>query len=419
MVAGMVMPLADLRAIYELLFRDGVIVAKKDKCPHSMHPDVKGVTNLKVIRAMGSLKSKGCVRETFAWKHAYYYLTNEGIAYLRDYLHLPPEIVPAPLQRVRRPASTTRVHTVKGPPSYIPKPKPGRGSQETMMDRYIYRHKRSEESEQSERPPKNFRGTYQFDASLGQPGVQTQTFFKRDKDFCRGEEHWAKKGNRKSFRVSCLPTDDRATRCSDSFKEAKLAISSVPSSLNVPEFSKEMPTVHMGPCAQVREVVKLTAAHSIEAFEDSECVKMQEPTEELTRRETSNLALDVPGEELPEAEPGEYAMVDHQTEMSDPDHDSATCPSTATEKVVDDDNVDIENTHKVTEKDIHIKISKISTSAAFTADCPSLVVPSECPVVVLKTNLHQGDQSFLTEDPEEEQDDQRVWPDFLEGLSLP
>uniref|UniRef100_A0A7N6F9T0 Plectin n=1 Tax=Anabas testudineus TaxID=64144 RepID=A0A7N6F9T0_ANATE len=100
MVAGMVMSLADLRSIYELLFRDGVIVAKKDKRPQSMHPDIKVVSNLKVICAMGSLKSKGYVRETFAWKHAYYYLTNEGTVYLRDYLHLPPGIKPAPLQRL-------------------------------------------------------------------------------------------------------------------------------------------------------------------------------------------------------------------------------------------------------------------------------------------------------------------------------
>uniref|UniRef100_A0A3Q3QXU8 Plectin/eS10 N-terminal domain-containing protein n=1 Tax=Monopterus albus TaxID=43700 RepID=A0A3Q3QXU8_MONAL len=102
----MLMSLADLRAIYELLFKDGVIVAKKDKRPQSMHPGVKVVSNLKVICAMGSLRSKGCVRETFAWKHAYYYLTNKGIAYLRDYLHLPPEIMPAPLQGVHCSASS-------------------------------------------------------------------------------------------------------------------------------------------------------------------------------------------------------------------------------------------------------------------------------------------------------------------------
>ena len=32
------------------------------------------------------------------------YLTNEGIQYLRDYLHLPPEIVPPTLKRQTKPA---------------------------------------------------------------------------------------------------------------------------------------------------------------------------------------------------------------------------------------------------------------------------------------------------------------------------
>merc|ERR1712130_879577 len=32
-------------------------------------------------------------------RHFYWYLTNEGIQYLRDYLHLPPEIVPSTLKR--------------------------------------------------------------------------------------------------------------------------------------------------------------------------------------------------------------------------------------------------------------------------------------------------------------------------------
>ncbi|KAL6488855.1 hypothetical protein MHYP_G00025960 [Metynnis hypsauchen] len=149
MVAGMVMPLDNLRAIYERLFRDGVMVAKKDKRPQTKHPEIPGVGNLQVIRAMGSLKSRGFVRETFAWRHFYWYLTNEGIVYLRDYLHLPPEIVPTPLQRVRRPAATlaivqraARVQAIEGPTSYVPKP--GRGgteSQEALLQRQEYRRK--------------------------------------------------------------------------------------------------------------------------------------------------------------------------------------------------------------------------------------------------------------------------------------
>uniref|UniRef100_A0A8C8S939 Plectin/eS10 N-terminal domain-containing protein n=1 Tax=Pelusios castaneus TaxID=367368 RepID=A0A8C8S939_9SAUR len=119
----MLMPLVRLQAIHELLFREGVMVAKKDKRPQSFHPQLPGVTNLQVMRAMGSLKSRGLVRETFAWRHCYWYLTNEGIAHLRQRLHLPPEIVPVSLQRVRhptlipRPAARPRVQTVPGPAS--------------------------------------------------------------------------------------------------------------------------------------------------------------------------------------------------------------------------------------------------------------------------------------------------------------
>uniref|UniRef100_A0A673K9U3 Plectin-like n=1 Tax=Sinocyclocheilus rhinocerous TaxID=307959 RepID=A0A673K9U3_9TELE len=149
MVAGMLMPLDNLKAIYEHLFRDGVMVAKKDKRPQTKHPEITGVDNLQVIRAMGSMKSRGYVRETFAWKHYYWYLTNEGIVYLRDYLHLPPEIVPTPLQRVRRPAATLaiarraeQVQVVQGPTSYVPKPgRMGAEKQEALLDRQEYRRK--------------------------------------------------------------------------------------------------------------------------------------------------------------------------------------------------------------------------------------------------------------------------------------
>lgn len=64
-----------------------------------------------------SLKSCGYVKEQFAWRHFYWYLTNEGIQYLRDFLHLPPEIVPATLRRQTRP-ETARPRP-KGEPSII------------------------------------------------------------------------------------------------------------------------------------------------------------------------------------------------------------------------------------------------------------------------------------------------------------
>ncbi|CAO2608835.1 40S ribosomal protein S10 [Lemmus lemmus] len=86
----MLMPKKNRIAIYELLFKEGVMVAKKD-VHMPKHPEL----------ADKSLKSRGYVKEQFAWRHFYWYLTNEGIQYLRDYLHLPPEIVPATLRRSR------------------------------------------------------------------------------------------------------------------------------------------------------------------------------------------------------------------------------------------------------------------------------------------------------------------------------
>uniref|UniRef100_A0A8B9PAT4 Plectin/eS10 N-terminal domain-containing protein n=1 Tax=Apteryx owenii TaxID=8824 RepID=A0A8B9PAT4_APTOW len=88
----MLMPKKNRIAIYELLFKEGVMVAKKD-VHMPKHPELvdKNVPNLHVMKAMQSLKSRGYVKEQFAWRHFYWYLTNEGIQYLRDYLHLPPE----------------------------------------------------------------------------------------------------------------------------------------------------------------------------------------------------------------------------------------------------------------------------------------------------------------------------------------
>merc|ERR1712036_4065 len=99
---NMIIPKRNRVAIYENLFKDGVMVAIKDfNLPK--HNELEKVRNLEVIKAMTSLKSRGYVRENFAWRHYYWYLTNEGIQYLRDYLHLPPEIVPATLRKAAKP----------------------------------------------------------------------------------------------------------------------------------------------------------------------------------------------------------------------------------------------------------------------------------------------------------------------------
>merc|ERR1711890_34603 len=82
----MLMPKKNRVTIYEHLFKEGVMVAEKDfHAPK--HPELEGIPNLQVIKALTSLKSRGYVKEQFAWRHYYWYLTNEGIQYLRDYLH--------------------------------------------------------------------------------------------------------------------------------------------------------------------------------------------------------------------------------------------------------------------------------------------------------------------------------------------
>uniref|UniRef100_A0A4X1T0L2 Small ribosomal subunit protein eS10 n=1 Tax=Sus scrofa TaxID=9823 RepID=A0A4X1T0L2_PIG len=130
----MLMPKKNRIAIYELLFKEGVIVAKEG-VHMPKHPKLadKNVPNLHVMKAMQSLKSRGYVKEQFIWRHFCWYLTNEGIQYLRDYLHLPPEIVPATLRRSRpetgrpwpkglegeRPARVTRGETDREALCYI------------------------------------------------------------------------------------------------------------------------------------------------------------------------------------------------------------------------------------------------------------------------------------------------------------
>ncbi|XP_024364000.1 small ribosomal subunit protein eS10z [Physcomitrium patens] len=99
----MLIPKKNRVEIYKYLFKEGVLYAKKDyNAPK--HPEID-VPNLQVIKLMQSFKSKEYVKENFAWRHYYWYLTNDGIEHLRTYLNLPSEIVPATLKKSTRPPS--------------------------------------------------------------------------------------------------------------------------------------------------------------------------------------------------------------------------------------------------------------------------------------------------------------------------
>ena len=102
----MLVPKKNRLAVYSYLFREGVIVAKKDYTMNK-HAQIE-VPNVQVCRLMQSLKSRGFVKEQFNWQWLYFYLTNEGIDYLREYLHVSEETLPNTLkkqQKAQPPAS--------------------------------------------------------------------------------------------------------------------------------------------------------------------------------------------------------------------------------------------------------------------------------------------------------------------------
>ncbi|KAE8226900.1 hypothetical protein CF319_g581 [Tilletia indica] len=139
-------------AIYSQLFRDGVLVAPKNF--EVEHPELEGVANLHVVKAMQSLTSKGFVHTQFSWQWYFYVLTNEGLEYLREYLHLPSEIVPATHKRPQRPA-----RSAPGPPREGGAYRAPRGDRpERGGDRDEYRSRRDAGKEGA--PGEGFRPRY-------------------------------------------------------------------------------------------------------------------------------------------------------------------------------------------------------------------------------------------------------------------
>merc|ERR550514_2061736 len=85
--------------ILEHLFKEGVIVCKKDgKAPKHNELDVP---NLHVMMLMKSLTSRDYVKEKFNWQWYYYFLTDGGIEHLREVLHLPAQVFPSTLTKQR------------------------------------------------------------------------------------------------------------------------------------------------------------------------------------------------------------------------------------------------------------------------------------------------------------------------------
>merc|ERR1711976_453933 len=89
---GMLVTKKNRKEIYKSLFREGVCYAEKD-FNLTKHPRIS-VPNLQVIKLMQSFKSRGFVTERFTWRHFDWFLTFNGVSYLREYLTLPAEILP-------------------------------------------------------------------------------------------------------------------------------------------------------------------------------------------------------------------------------------------------------------------------------------------------------------------------------------
>jgi len=102
-------------AVYKFLFSEGVCYAEKDfNCKHpeirASADDEETLPNLEVIKLMQSLTSKELVTERYSWRHFYWFLTDAGIDFLREYLNVPEDVVPATMMK------TTKTFE-RGPPS--------------------------------------------------------------------------------------------------------------------------------------------------------------------------------------------------------------------------------------------------------------------------------------------------------------
>ncbi|KAA8496384.1 40S ribosomal protein S10 [Porphyridium purpureum] len=89
----MLIPKTTRKLVYTKLFDEGVMVC--EKAPFAdKHMELADVPNLHVMKLLQSLESKAFVKGQFNWNHHYYFLTDEGIEYLRGYLNMPSNLVP-------------------------------------------------------------------------------------------------------------------------------------------------------------------------------------------------------------------------------------------------------------------------------------------------------------------------------------
>merc|ERR1711881_9609 len=113
--SNMIIPTDERIKIYKNLFSEGVMIAAKNT--RTAHKE----TNIKNLYVMNALKSRGYVKENYVWQHYHWTLTDEGLTYLRETLHLPENVMPNTLKRTQEPqaqAQRPRNKVTEGRPVY-------------------------------------------------------------------------------------------------------------------------------------------------------------------------------------------------------------------------------------------------------------------------------------------------------------
>ena len=85
------------RKVYAHLFNEGVMVV--EHAPNKPKHEEVDVPNLHAYMLLRSLTSRAYCTEIYNWRWHYYFLTNEGIEFLRQELHLPAQVFPQTLTK--------------------------------------------------------------------------------------------------------------------------------------------------------------------------------------------------------------------------------------------------------------------------------------------------------------------------------
>ena len=83
--------------VYRFLFTEGVLACQKNrlgKWRATLGGKPIEVPVNQVMQLMRQLKSRGLIKEQFAWRHFYWFLNDAGVAFMRKYLFLAENVVP-------------------------------------------------------------------------------------------------------------------------------------------------------------------------------------------------------------------------------------------------------------------------------------------------------------------------------------